>query len=144
MVSAGVLAVASGLMAQAAKVAVEGVRRRRWRPELFFASGGMPSSHAATVTTLCILVARREGVESSVFSLVLVFGLYVVFEATGLRQEVGKQAALINELVDELVAGRRPDQARLKELVGHTWQEVLGGLLFGTAVAAVATRLAIV
>ncbi|MFO7653152.1 MAG: divergent PAP2 family protein [Candidatus Krumholzibacteriia bacterium] len=137
---AGFIAVASGLAAQATKVVVEVVRRRQWRPSLIVASGGMPSSHTATVTTLSFLVGHQEGPASSVFSLVLVFSLYVVFEATGLRQEVGKQAELINDLVDEILAGRSPDQRRLKELVGHTWQEVLAGFAFGALMAQVVIR----
>jgi acid phosphatase family membrane protein YuiD len=138
---AGAIAVASGLAAQGAKVVIEAVRRRRWRPALLFASGGMPSSHTATVTTLSFLVAREEGTGSTIFSLVLVFSLYVVFEAAGLRQEVGKQAELLNDLLDGLMAGRRPDQRRLKELVGHTWHEVFGGFLFGAGVAQLASYL---
>jgi acid phosphatase family membrane protein YuiD len=142
VIQAGIVSVISGLAAQAAKVVIESIRLRQWRPTAFFASGGMPSSHTATVTTLCVLVARQEGVDSSVFSLALVFGLYVIFEATGLRQEVGKQAQVINDLVDELRAGQRPDQRRLKELVGHTWHEVIGGFVFGLAAAEIALRLA--
>ena len=130
----GIIALASGLLAQAAKVVVELLVRRRWRPGLFLANGGMPSSHAATVTTLSLLVGRAEGYGSSLFSLVLVFSLFVLFEATGLRQEMGKQAQLLNEILDggfarDAFAGRR-----LRELVGHTWVEVAGGILFGVAV----------
>jgi len=141
MYNAGLMAVASGLGAQVAKMLIEAVVRRRWRPTLLFASGGMPSSHTATVTTLSYLVARQEGTGSAIFSLVLVFSLYVVFEATGLRQEVGKQAELLNDLLDEVAAGHRPGQDRLKELVGHTWQEVFGGILFGVAWAEAVLRL---
>ncbi|MBU2502458.1 divergent PAP2 family protein, partial [bacterium] len=96
----GVIALGSGLAAQAAKVVVELLVRRRWRPMLFLANGGMPSSHAATVTTLCLLVGFRSGFTSDMFSLALVFGLFVVFEATGLRLEIGKQAQLLNQLLD--------------------------------------------
>jgi acid phosphatase family membrane protein YuiD len=135
MVNIGLVSVVSGLAAQAAKVVIEAVRNRRWRPGLFFASGGMPSSHTATVTTLSILVGVREGVESALFSLVLIFSLYVVFEATGLRQEVGKQAELLNDPMDELIATRHLDHLRLKELVGHTWAEVAGGFVCGVLFA---------
>ncbi len=127
----GVLALLSGLAAQAAKVALEGLVRRRWRPELFFTNGGMPSSHTATVTTLALLVGHAEGYGSAIFSLVLIFSLFVVFEATGLRQEIGKQAQLLNDLMDSAIHGERVDGRRLRELVGHTWGEVGGGLVFG-------------
>ena len=127
----GVVALGSGLAAQAAKVVVELAFRRRWRPMLFLANGGMPSSHAATVTTLCILVGFKSGFASDMFSLVLIFGLFVVFEATGLRQEIGKQAQLLNELLDGGLGRDRLAGKRLRELIGHTWGEVIGGIVFG-------------
>ncbi len=131
----GIAALLSGLLAQALKVVWELARRRRWRPELFFANGGMPSSHASTVTTLSVLTARNEGLDSTLFGLVLVFSVFVIFEATGLRQEIGKQARLLNEMMEGALAGRPVDGRRLRELVGHTWTEVLGGVLVGVAAA---------
>ena len=91
----------------------------------------MPSSHAATVTTLALLVRRAEGAGSAIFSLTMVFGVFILFEATGLRQEMGKQARLLNELRDALHEGRRLPGTPLRELVGHTWGEVAGGVLAG-------------
>ena len=129
--NAGLVALLSGLIAQAAKVVWEAVARRRWRPLLFFANGGMPSSHAATVTTLALLVRRAEGAASPLFSLALVFGVFILFEATGLRQEMGKQARLLNDLREALHAGRPLPGGRLRELVGHTWGEVAGGMCVG-------------
>lgn len=127
-------ALLSGLIAQVAKVVWEALVGRRWRPVLFFRNGGMPSSHAATVSTLTLLTARNEGLDSTLFSLVLIFSLFVIFEATGLRQEIGKQARLLNELVERVVAGRPVGTQRLRELLGHTWREVLGGVVVGVAV----------
>jgi len=125
------LAILGGLAAQAAKVIWEAVSRRRWRPGLFLHNGGMPSSHAATVTILCLAIGRSDGVDSPLFSLVLVFSLFVVFEATGLRQEVGKQAELLNDLMDRALHGEQMPKIRLRELVGHSWREVFGGMVFG-------------
>lgn len=129
--NAGLLALLSGLLAQAGKVVWEVVARRQWRPLLFFSNGGMPSSHAATVTTLALLIRRAEGPESALFSLSLVFGVFVLFEATGLRQEMGKQARLLNDLREALHQGRPLPGGRLRELVGHTWGEVAGGIVAG-------------
>jgi acid phosphatase family membrane protein YuiD len=125
------LALLAGLMAQALKVVTELLRRRRWRPQLFFENGGMPSSHTATVTALVLDVVRHEGWSSPVTSLILVFATFVVFEATGLRQELGQQAAVLNDLMDRFRHGETVDRSRLRELVGHTWSEVLGGLAAG-------------
>ena len=69
----------------------------------------------------------------------LLFSLYFIFEAAGLRMEVGNQARMLNDLVDELRHTHHLDRERLKELVGHTWGEVLGGLLYGALVAVVAS-----
>lgn len=131
MINPGVLALLSGLSAQAFKVVLELLLRRRWRPSLFISNGGMPSSHSATVTTLTLKIGQLEGFESSLFSLVLVFGLFVIMEATGLRQEIGHQAQLLNELMDSALHGEKLDGKRLRELVGHTWAEVFGGMVFG-------------
>ena len=119
--NAGLVALLSGLLAQAGKVVWEAVARRHWRPLLFFANGGMPSSHAATVTTLALLIRRAEGPGSALFSLSLVFGVFVLFEATGLRQEMGKQARLLKDLREALPQGLPRAGGRLRELVGRTW-----------------------
>ena len=131
MLNAGVLAIMSGLCAQAVKVLLELVTRRRWQPRLFFRNGGMPSSHTATVVTLAVLVGHEAGLHSPVFSLVLVFATYVVFEATGLRQEVGHQARLLNDLVETLRRTHHLAAHDLLEFVGHTWAEVAGGAACG-------------
>ena len=127
----GILALLSGLVAQVLKVLLELLLRGRWRPHLVFTNGGMPSSHTATVTTLALEVGRREGYGSTLFSLVLVFALFVMFEATGLRQEIGHQARVLNELMDRALHGQKVDRRRLRELMGHTWGEVGGGLVCG-------------
>jgi len=133
MINPGVYALLSGLSAQAFKVVLELILRRRWKPSLFISNGGMPSSHSATVTTLSLKIGQMEGYDSSLFSLVLVFALFVIMEATGLRQEIGHQAQLLNELMDSALHGGKLDGKRLRELVGHTWAEVFGGIAFGAA-----------
>ena len=100
----------------------------------------MPSSHTALVTTLTIGIALYAGVGSSLFAVTLLFSLYFMFEAAGLRQEVGNQARVLNDLVDELRQTHHVDPKSLKELVGHTWGEVAGGFLFGLVVSALAYR----
>jgi acid phosphatase family membrane protein YuiD len=136
----GLIALFSGLIAQASKVLVALLTHRQWRPGLLFANGVMPSSHTATVTTLTLAVGSLEGYGSSIFSLVLIFSFYVIFEATGLRQEIGHQAQLLNDLMDEALAGQAVDRRRLRELVGHTWSEVAGGMVMGVLVFLVWSR----
>lgn len=131
----GIAAVLSGLVAQVLKVVIEFIRFRRFNILRLFDNGGMPSSHTALVTTLTVGVGVYAGIGSSIFSVTLVFSLYFVFEAAGLRQEVGNQARVLNDLVDELRATHQLDRSRLKELVGHTWGEVFGGLILGLLLA---------
>ena len=131
----GIAAVSSGVIAQLLKVVIELIRTRRLNLLRFFDNGGMPSSHSALVTTLTIGVGVYAGVNSSIFSITLIFSLYFIFEAAGLRQEVGNQARLLNDLVDEMKTTHHIDRSRLKELVGHTWWEVFGGLTLGALIA---------
>lgn len=123
-------------LAQFLKPWLDLIFRRPFRWRRAFDTGGMPSSHTSLVTTLTLGVAALEGTDTTVFAVTLVFSLYFIFEATGLRQEVGQQARILNEMIDELLAQHavRRDQARLRELVGHTWAEVLGGAVVGVLV----------
>lgn len=109
-------------------------RRFDWRRA--FDTGGMPSSHTSLVTTLTLVIAYEEGIQSSMFAVALVFSGYFVFEATGLRQEVGQQAKILNEMIEEFVGKHQMkfDDDRLRELVGHTWSEVIGGIIVGVLV----------
>jgi acid phosphatase family membrane protein YuiD len=135
-----IIALIAGLSAQLLKVVIELVRTGRLNLLRFFDNGGMPSSHTALVTALTIGVGRYQGMSSPLFAVSFLFSLYFVFEATGLRQEVGKQARVLNDLADELRQTHHLDRKRLKELVGHTWNEVIGGFLYGVLVAFVAYR----
>ena len=81
------------------------------------------------------------GIHSSLFSVCLIFSLYFIGEAGGLRQDVGRQARVLNSLLDQLVDQHALDGQRLKELVGHTWTEVAAGLLLGAGVAILFVRL---
>lgn len=136
----GIAALLSGIVAQILKVLIDGYRNRQLNLLKFFDNGGMPSSHTALVTTLTTGVWTYAGVDSAIFSVTLVVSLYFVFEAAGLRQEVGKQARVLNELADELRETHHIDRSRLKELVGHTWGEVIGGFIVGLIAAAIAFR----
>lgn len=136
----GIASLLAGLLAQLMKVVIAYYHTRKLRFDRFFDTGGMPSSHTALVTTLTIGVGIDSGISSAIFSIALIFSMYVVFEAAGLRQEVGKQARVLNELIDDLLETHQINRARLKELVGHTWGEVTVGFLFGLAVAFLAYR----
>ena len=80
-------------------------------------------------------MAAYEGVSSPLFGLSLVISLYFIFEATGLRQEVGNQARVLNEIVDKVRETHHFNAEELHELIGHTWAEVTGGFALGLLVA---------
>jgi acid phosphatase family membrane protein YuiD len=115
---------------------------RRWRPEAFMETGGMPSSHSAMVAALTTGVALSEGVGSPLFAIAAVFALIVMYDATGVRHSSGVQARLLNELIQELGAvvreGFAPKPVRV--LLGHTYLEMLAGLLLGIGVGFLAFR----
>ncbi len=133
----GLAALAAGLAAQVLKPFVDALRTRRFNPLRILDTGGMPSSHTAVVTALTIGVGVYQGVASPLFAVSLIMGLYFVFEATGLRQEVGNQARVLNEIMERLTVRHehRVEPEELRELIGHTWIEVVAGLAVGGIVA---------
>lgn len=133
----GIAAIVSGVTAQALKPIADAVQRRGFNPLRVLDTGGMPSSHTSVGTTLTTGVAVYQGVSSPLFGISLIMSLYFIFEATGLRQEVGNQARVLNEVVERLkVKGSHHVELEvLRELIGHTWIEVLAGLGLGLVVA---------
>jgi acid phosphatase family membrane protein YuiD len=121
--------------AQVLKVVVDLFQRKGFNPLRAIDSGGMPSSHTAVVTTLTVGVAVYEGVSSPMFGVSLVMSLFFIFEATGLRQEVGAQARVLNEIIEKVKETHHFNAESLRELVGHTWGEVIGGFVVGILVA---------
>ncbi|MGL4914268.1 MAG: divergent PAP2 family protein [Romboutsia sp.] len=100
-----------------------------------FTSGGMPSSHSSFVTSLATLVGMERGFASTDFAIVCVFALIIMYDATGVRRSVGKQAAILNQIVDDLHHKKQIEHQKLKELVGHTPKEVLFGAILGIVIA---------
>ncbi len=100
-----------------------------------FTSGGMPSSHSSFVTSLATLVGIEKGFNSTEFAIVTVFALIIMYDASGVRRAVGKQATIINKILDDLHHKKHIEQKRLKELIGHTPKEVLCGAILGIVTA---------
>ena len=129
-----VAAVLATALAQVLKVILVLVTERRWAFDRMLETGGMPSSHSATVTALAVTVGMVEGFGSTLFALAVVFAGIVMYDATGIRRAAGMHAQLINDLVQELAHlfddGFQP--TALKTLLGHTYPQVLvGGILGG-------------
>jgi len=118
-------------IAQVAKVAYRSVQQRRLDLRVLAEMGGMPSSHTAMVAALTTAVGRINGVTSPLFAIALIFSLVVAYDAAGVRRAAGRQAAVLNRLVEDLVAQRGIQEERLRELLGHTPVEVLVGVALG-------------
>lgn len=101
------------------------------------ATGGMPSSHAASVMTLSTLVGLKEGFSSPIFGVSLFFSLIIMYDAAGLRRAAGKQAEVINKILEEYSEFHRIREERLRELLGHTPKEVIVGAMIGILFALV-------
>lgn len=128
-----VAAFTATVLAQVLKVVLVLVTERRVALDRLLETGGMPSSHSASVSALTAVLGIQYGVGSAPFAIAAVFASVVIYDATGIRRAAGKQAELINDLVSELAhlfdEGFRPEA--LKTLLGHTYPQVLVGSLIG-------------
>ncbi len=97
--------------------------------------GGMPSSHSTLVSCMSVIVGRVSGWGSPLFAVASVLSLVVLYDAAGIRRAAGRQARVVNRIVDDFYRRRRVPEDRLRELLGHTPLEVFAGVALGTAVA---------
>ena len=100
-----------------------------WR--ILAQAGGMPSSHSAMVSSLVTVIGYQNGLDSPLFAIAAVLAVIVMYDARGVRQESGKQARVLNELLRTVFSGQPITDAELKELVGHTTLQVLVGGMIG-------------
>jgi acid phosphatase family membrane protein YuiD len=121
-------------IAQASKVILTSWRQRRLNLRVLAETGGMPSSHAAIVMGMTTAVGKHAGVSSAAFAIALIFSFVVMYDAAGLRRAAGRQAAILNRLVEDLVHMRGMQEQKLRELLGHTPVEVVVGAVLGIAV----------
>lgn len=102
---------------------------------LWASSGGMPSSHSATVCALSTSVALHNGVGSHLFALSLFFAIFVIYDAAVIRRGAGHQAQALNKMMAKLFEAHNISQSKLEESVGHTPIQVLVGIFVGILVA---------
>lgn len=110
-----------------------------WR--IFSRSGGMPSSHTALVCSLATVMAIQYGLDSPYFAIAAVLAFIVMYDATGVRQQSGKHARILNQILRELFSGQPISEEELKELLGHTGFEVIIGLVVSVVYTMVAMYL---
>lgn len=97
-------------------------------------SGGMPSSHSSFVSCMSTMVGRKYGFSSEIFAVAAVVSLIIMYDASGVRQAVGKQAAILNQLIEDWHNKKEIKQEKLKELIGHTPKQVFFGALLGIVI----------
>lgn len=124
------------VVSQIAKITIHSVKNRKLVLDRLFGDGGMPSSHSSVVCALATTCLLCFGFTSIEFAITSVLALLTMHDASGIRQESGKQAQAINNLRERLqhLMKESPDE-RLEEFLGHTRFQVLMGALTGVAVA---------
>ncbi len=138
-------ALASWCAAQVIKTILNFIQTKTFNPERLFGAGGMPSSHSALVCSATIAVCRKCGFDSSEFAIMFIIAMVVMYDAMGVRRSAGLHARELNrikrifavrgiKLNDETSDGKKKEK-ELKEYLGHTPFEVLGGALLGILLA---------
>lgn len=130
-------ALAAWLIAQGLKPPLEYFKTGKWRWSPMLNAGGMPSSHSALIVGVMHGIGLFIGFDSGLFALAVAVTMIVVYDAAGVRRQAGIHAERINVLFDELLSGHIWDEDELREVLGHTPLEVIGGILLGLAVATV-------
>ena len=123
---------------QVFKVICDLVKTKKFNFKRIMGAGGMPSSHTAVVTSLSMLVGKSEGFDSAVFAIALVFAMVVMYDAAGVRRAAGKQAHLLNKIIETPGLTGVEVQERLVEVLGHTPLQVIVGAIIGITVGLLA------
>jgi acid phosphatase family membrane protein YuiD len=122
-----VAVVFSWFLAQLIKVIIYWAQDGKFNLWHFFEAGGMPSAHSASVTACTLAVGLSVGWGTPLFTACLVFALIVMYDATGVRRSAGKQAEILNKIVEDIYSSGRIKIEKLKEILGHDPIEVIGG-----------------
>ena len=123
---------------QTFKVIYDLVTTKKFNFKRIMGAGGMPSSHSAVVTGLATLVGRYQGVDTPIFAVALIVALVVMYDACGIRRAAGKQAALLNKIIETPGLTGLQVSEKLVEVLGHTPTQVIVGALIGIIVGLIA------
>lgn len=113
------------------KVIWDLVTTKKFNFKRIMGAGGMPSSHSAVVAGLATLIGKYEGVNSSIFAVALIMAFVVMHDACGVRRAAGKQAELLNKLIETPGLTGLQVSEKLVEVLGHTPVQVFVGALIG-------------
>lgn len=132
--------VTAWVFAQCVKVVLGIIREKRFNFRWFIGTGGFPSSHASGAGALAASCGLNFGFSSPIFALACVFAFVTMFDAQGVRRATGKQAEILNKILEDIYWQGRIKQERLKELIGHTPFEVISGAIMGILIAIASYR----
>ena len=127
----------ASLLAQMLKLPLCYLRHKEWDWSLLFSTGGMPSSHSAVVTAAAVGVGHYAGFDTPLFGLAFAIATVVIYDATNIRRQAGFHAQQINRIIKELLTGEaKPVEEfnELREVLGHSPAEALGGIILGILV----------
>ena len=124
-------AVTGWVVAQFLKTLIDFALNKNFNAERLVGSGGMPSSHSSLVMALTTSVGKYNGFDSALFAISLIFSFVVMYDAAGIRRAAGKQAEIINYMIEH---HKLPELQKVKELLGHTPLEVFVGAILGIVV----------
>jgi acid phosphatase family membrane protein YuiD len=127
--------ISAWLLAQIIKVPLDWFRTGHWNWALLLTTGGMPSSHSALMTATTLAIGLYYGLDHPAFALGIAITMIVTYDAAGVRQQAGIHARRINVLFGELLHGHPISEKDLREVLGHTPLEVIGGILLGLVTA---------
>jgi len=130
-----ITALVTWFVAQSLKFITNIIKKREVDFRLLIITGGSPSSHSAIVSALATSVGFNFGFDSGLFALSAILAAVVISDARGIRQSAGKQAEILNKIIEDLYYRKGLKIKRLKELLGHTALEVFYGVLLGILVA---------
>lgn len=119
------------LCIQTFKVICDLVKTKQFNFKRIMGAGGMPSSHSAVVTSLATLIGRSCGFNSEIFALATIFAVVVMYDAAGVRRAAGKQARLLNKIVNTPGLSNVQVKEKLTEVLGHSPKEVFVGAVIG-------------
>lgn len=136
-------AISANLIAQIIKPLFRYYRTGKWEIKLLIDSGGFPSSHTSMVSALCLAVGIQEKFSSTLFAVVLIFSLIVMYDAANVRYYAGRNIQITQQLIRDiqtLTTIKLDDPVyllKVKEVLGHQWFEVFGGAILGLLVASI-------
>ncbi len=122
------------LCIQVFKVIWDLVATHKFNFKRILGAGGMPSSHSAVVTSIATMIGKTQGIDSPIFALAMFFAFVVMYDAAGVRRAAGKQAKLLNKLVETPGLSNIQVQEKLVEVLGHTPMQVIVGATIGVTV----------